>query len=89
SLPYDRRTVETLRKYFVFFRFRNSEGYRQTVHSLEQSYLKANHKGTLYPTFRPLIVQHHLRFIEDICIIFSTHVFRWNLRETTSAEDCP
>ncbi|KAF8814545.1 kinase-like protein [Phlegmacium glaucopus] len=74
SLPYDRRTVETLRKYFVFLRFRNSEGYRQTVHSLEQSYQNQPQDGTLYPAFRPLIVQHRLRFILRTFVEFFQHM---------------
>lgn len=74
SLPYDRRTVETLRKYFVFLRFRNSEGYRQTVHSLEQSYQSQPQDGVIYPAFRPLIVQHRLRFILRRFVEFFQHM---------------
>ncbi|KAF8151656.1 kinase-like domain-containing protein [Crassisporium funariophilum] len=63
SLSFDRRAVETLRKYFVFLRFRNSAGYRHTVQSLEESYQSQPRDGLVYPAFRPLIVQVRLRFV--------------------------
>lgn len=74
SLPFDRRTVETLRKYFVFLRFRNSEGYRATVRSLEQSHQSQPQDGNLYPAFRPLIVQHRLRFVFRTVAAFLQHM---------------
>ena len=74
SLPCDRRTVETLRKYFVFLRFRNSEGYRQTVRSLEASYQSQPQDGNIYPAFRPLIVQNRLRFILKTFVNFFQHM---------------
>lgn len=85
ALPYDRLTVETLRKYFVFLRFRNSEGYHETVCSLEQSYQTQPQDGNLYPAFRPLIVQHRLRFILRTFILF----FRHNSSDGTSTNCCP
>jgi hypothetical protein len=74
SLPCDRRTVETLRKYFVFLRFRNSEGYRETVRSLEQSHQNQPQDGNIYPAFRPLIVQNRLRFILRTLVAFFQHM---------------
>lgn len=75
SLPCDRRTVETLRKYFVFLRFRNSQGYRETVHSLEQeSHQNQPQDGNIYPAFRPLIVQHRLRSILRTFVAFLQHM---------------
>lgn len=84
SLPYDRRTVETLRKYFVFLRFRNSEGYRQTVRSLEQSHQIQQQDGNLYPAFRPLIAQHRLRFILRTFVEFFQH----KSSDTSSVKPC-
>ena len=74
SLPCDRRTVEIIRKYFVFLRFRNSEGYRETVRSLAHSHQIQPQDGNLYPAFRPLIAQHRLRFILRTVVAFLRHV---------------
>lgn len=94
SLSYNRQTVETLRKYFVFLRFRNSEGYRQTVRSLEQSSQSQPQDGTIYPVFRPLIVQHRLRFILRRFVEFFQHtssdgIFTKPHLEQTAPEGAP
>ena len=70
SLPFARNDVETLRKYFVFLRFRNSAGYRATVQSLEESY---QGEGVIYSAYRPLIVQLRLRYILRGFIKFLNH----------------
>lgn len=73
SLPFARNDVETLRKYFVFLRFRNSAGYRATVQSLEESYQGHPSEGVIYSAYRPLIVQLRLRYILRGFIKFLNH----------------
>ncbi|KAF9552877.1 kinase-like protein [Agrocybe pediades] len=73
SLPFSRQSVETLRKYFVFLRFRNSAGYRQTVESLEQDYQVQDKDGSVYSAYRPFVVQHRLRYILRSFIKFFAH----------------
>ena len=63
SLPFARNDVEILRKYFVFLRFRNSAGYRETVQSLEESFQDDPREGIVYSAYRPLIVQLRFRYI--------------------------
>ena len=73
SLPFSRQSVEILRKYFVFLRFRNSAGYRQTVESLEQDYRGQEKDGSVYSAYRPLVVQHRLRYILRAFVKFLNH----------------
>ncbi|KAF9483626.1 kinase-like protein [Pholiota conissans] len=75
SIPFTRRATETLRKYFLFLRFRNSEGYQKIVESLKEGYqtnLKL-HRKVDFPEFRPIIVQHRLRYIIQGFIGFLSH----------------
>jgi len=75
SLPFARNDVETLRKYFVFLRFRNSAGYRATVESLdlEESYQGHPSEGVLYFAYRPFIAQLRLRYILRAFVKFLDH----------------
>ncbi|KAH9475156.1 Putative serine/threonine-protein kinase/receptor R826 [Psilocybe cubensis] len=73
SLPFDRKSVEILRKYFVFLRFRNSAGYRDTALSLTNSYQADPEEGVVYSAYRPLIVQFRLRHILRGFIKFLNH----------------
>ncbi len=63
SLPLSSTSVDELRKYFVFLRFRNSVGYQKTIWSLEEAYQNHDQKGNLFTMFQPLIVQNRLRII--------------------------
>ncbi|KDR73031.1 hypothetical protein GALMADRAFT_73323 [Galerina marginata CBS 339.88] len=85
SLPFNRNSVEVLRKYFVFLRFRNSAGYRETVQSLEQSYQAQPKEGCVYSAYRPLVVQLRLRHILRGFIKFLNH----SSADTVSARTVP
>ncbi|KIJ91661.1 hypothetical protein K443DRAFT_14204 [Laccaria amethystina LaAM-08-1] len=63
SIPFNRRDVETLRKYFVFLRFRNSVAYRQMVVTLEESSHEEPKDGQIFNAYRPVIVQLRKRYI--------------------------
>jgi hypothetical protein len=75
SIAFTRKATETLRKYFLFLRFRNSDGYTKIVESLKDGY-QSNlrlHDGLNFPGFRPIIVQHRLRYIIQGFIAFFKH----------------
>ncbi|KAF8196982.1 kinase-like domain-containing protein [Pholiota molesta] len=75
SIAFTRKATETLRKYFLFLRFRNSDGYNKIVESLKDGY-QSNlrlHDGLNFPGFRPIIVQHRLRYIIQGFIAFFKH----------------
>ena len=63
SIPFNRRDVETLRKYFVFLHFHNSTAYRQMVVTLEKSDHEEPKDGQIFNAYRPLIVQLRKQFI--------------------------
>lgn len=96
SLPFSRRDVETLRKYFVFLRFRNSRGYRDIVASLAACY-QAQPGEVVYAAFRPLVGQARLRHVLRSFVRFLTHssddsddtedrvAVAWRDKETQSA----
>jgi hypothetical protein len=73
SLPLSSTSVDELRRYFVFLRFRNSLGYQRVIWSLEE----ANHdlNGDVSTFFQPLIIQNRLRVIlrEFIKFLNATH----------------
>lgn len=73
SLPLNRISVEVLRKYFVFLRFRNSGGYRDTVRSLEQSSQADPREGCIYPAYRHSVAQIRLQYILKGFIKFLNH----------------
>jgi len=73
ALPFRRASVETLRKYFVFLRFRNSAGYREIVQSLHRAYQSHHQDGHVYPAYRSLIVQLRLRYMLRSFIKFLEH----------------
>ncbi|KAF9530687.1 kinase-like domain-containing protein [Crepidotus variabilis] len=63
SLVFSRISIEALRKYFVFIRFRNSSGYQETISALEEAYQSQPDAGSVTTAFQHVIVQHRLRFI--------------------------
>jgi hypothetical protein len=63
SLPLSRISMETIRKYFIFLRFRNSSGYQKTVQSLEEAYQSQEDRSRVYHAFQHAIIQHRLRYI--------------------------
>ncbi|KIJ94789.1 hypothetical protein K443DRAFT_134619 [Laccaria amethystina LaAM-08-1] len=73
SIPFNRRDVETLRKYFVFLRFRNSVAYRQMVVTLEESSHEEPKDGQIFNAYRPVIVQLRKRYILRGFIDFLEH----------------
>lgn len=75
SLPFNRLNVETLRKYFVFLRFRNSSGYRSILQSLDGSTEESCQDGVLYSVYRPLIADLRRRYILREFTNFLQH--RW------------
>ncbi|KAF8896916.1 kinase-like domain-containing protein [Gymnopilus junonius] len=73
SLPLNRTSVEVLRKYFVFLRFRNSGGYRDTVQSLEQFNQTDPREGCIYPAYRHPVANIRLQYILKGFIKFLNH----------------
>lgn len=73
SLPLTLRDVETLRNYFLFVRFRNSEGYQQIFESLQESYTSGFEDGCLFSAYSPLIVQLRLRHVLQDFTFFLEH----------------
>ncbi|CAA7264551.1 unnamed protein product [Cyclocybe aegerita] len=71
SLSFNRSDVETLRKYFVFLRFRNSAAYSKTVCSLVESSQET--PGDFSSAFQPLIVEFWIRYILGNIIEFLCH----------------
>ena len=67
------RDAETLRKYLLFLRFRNSEGYQQIVDSLRQSYQSDPEESDVFSAYRPLIVQLRLRHVLQDFASFLDH----------------
>jgi hypothetical protein len=58
----DRQTVENLRKFFVFLRFRNISQYREVVAALREPVPDPDDNTTL-PAYRPLFLQIRRRVI--------------------------
>lgn len=73
SLPLNRTSVEVLRKYFVFLRFRNSGGYRDTVRSLEQFNKAEPGEGCVYPAYRHSVANVRLQYILKAFVKFLNH----------------
>lgn len=67
------RDAETLRKYLLFLRFRNSEGYQQIVDSLRTSYQSDPEERVVFSAYRPLIVQLRLRHVLQDFTSFLEH----------------
>ena len=66
-------SVEDIRKYFIFLRFRNSKGYQDVIQSLHDAYQDHDKHGNVAILFRPLIAQNQLRFILREFIRFLSH----------------
>ena len=73
SLSLSRISAEELRKYFIFLRFRNSGGYQDAVHSLQEAYQDHDKQGNVATFFRPLIARNRLRCILREFIRFLNH----------------
>ena len=70
SLSLSHTSVEELRKYFIFLRFRNSGGYEDVIHSLQDAYKDSDDQGSL---FRPLVARYRLRCILREFLRFLNH----------------
>jgi len=72
SLPLSSTSVDELRKYFVFLRFRNSLCYQKII---EETYQNHDLKGNVFTFCQPLITQNRLRVIlrEFIKFFNATH----------------
>ncbi|TFK38492.1 kinase-like domain-containing protein [Crucibulum laeve] len=73
SLPFDRKAVEVLRKYFVFLRFRNSAGYRDAIHSVYKSAEEHPQDGNIFTVYRPIMAAVRRRYILRGFIAFLQH----------------
>lgn len=73
SLSLGRTSVEELRKYFIFLRFRNSGGYEDVIHSLQDAYKDPDDQGNVSTLFRPLIARYRLRCILREFLRFLNH----------------
>jgi hypothetical protein len=75
SFPFARQVVESLCKYMIFLRFRNSAKYREIVRSLEEPAGDSESfgEGVLGPVYLPLIIELRRRHILRAFITFMRH----------------
>ncbi|KAK2464977.1 hypothetical protein APHAL10511_003053 [Amanita phalloides] len=75
EIQVERCIADTLRRYFAFLRFRNSKVYKEIVHSVRElvdNQTPASRLGKIYPAYRPLISQLHLRIVLRTILAFLT-----------------
>ncbi|KAF9466812.1 kinase-like domain-containing protein [Collybia nuda] len=72
SFPFDRIAIESLCKYLVFLRFRNSAKYREIVGSLAEPTGDSSKEG-IFPAYLPIIMELRRRHIMRAFIAFMQH----------------
>jgi len=72
SFCFDRKPIESLSRYLTFLRFRNSAKYREILQSLDDP-AEENHRGIIYPVYRPMINELRRRVILREFIKFLQH----------------
>ncbi|EDR06046.1 uncharacterized protein LACBIDRAFT_329111 [Laccaria bicolor S238N-H82] len=89
SIPFNRRDVEILHKYFVFLRFCNSAAYRQMVVSFQMSGYEGPKDGLNFNLYKPSVAKHRKRLILHGFIDFLEHSWANGLIRSFSDERLP